>query len=38
MKFRLQWSRRRMFWTIALTALATVFVVVIEMNFATPEK
>ncbi|WP_133501005.1 phospholipase D-like domain-containing protein [Cognatilysobacter terrigena] len=27
-----------MFWTIALTALATVLVVVIAMNFATPEK
>ncbi|HZX80897.1 MAG TPA: phospholipase D-like domain-containing protein [Lysobacter sp.] len=27
-----------MIWTIALTALATLFVVVIAMNFATPEK
>ncbi|AXK71612.1 cardiolipin synthase B [Lysobacter sp. TY2-98] len=27
-----------MFWTIALTALATVLLVVIAMNFATPEK
>lgn len=27
-----------MIWTIALTALATVFLVVIAMNFATPEK
>ncbi|MGY3265059.1 cardiolipin synthase [Lysobacter sp. HA35] len=38
MKFRLNWSRRRMFWTIALTALVTVLIVVIAMNFATPEK
>jgi cardiolipin synthase len=38
MKFRLNWSRRRMFWTIALTALATLVVVVVAMNFATPEK
>ncbi|HEY4560497.1 MAG TPA: phospholipase D-like domain-containing protein [Lysobacter sp.] len=27
-----------MIWTIALTALATLFVAVIAMNFATPEK
>lgn len=27
-----------MIWTIALTALATLFLVVIAMNFATPEK
>jgi cardiolipin synthase len=27
-----------MFWTIALTALATLVVVVIAMNFSTPEK
>lgn len=27
-----------MFWTIALTALATVLAVVVAMNFATPEK
>ncbi|GAB2516670.1 phospholipase D-like domain-containing protein [Lysobacter humi (ex Lee et al. 2017)] len=27
-----------MIWTIALTALATLFVVVLSMNFATPEK
>ncbi|WP_462115367.1 phospholipase D-like domain-containing protein [Lysobacter xanthus] len=27
-----------MIWTIALTALATLFVVVVAMNFSTPEK
>ncbi|TBR13931.1 MAG: cardiolipin synthase B, partial [Lysobacter sp.] len=27
-----------MIWTIAMTALATLFIVVIAMNFATPEK
>ena len=27
-----------MIWTILITAAATVFLVVIAMNFATPEK
>jgi cardiolipin synthase len=35
---RFRWSRRRMTWTIALTALATLLLVVLSMNFATPEK
>ncbi len=32
------WSRRRMFWTIAITALVTVIVVMFALNFAGPEK
>ena len=31
-------TRKRMFWTIAITALVTVLAVVLAMNFATPEK
>lgn len=34
----LNWSRRRMGWTIFFTAVATVLLVVLAMNFATPEK
>jgi hypothetical protein len=34
----LPWSRRRMIWTIVITAAVTVLAVVISMNFATPEK
>jgi cardiolipin synthase len=32
------WTRKRMLWTIALTALATLLVVVLSLNFAVPEK
>lgn len=32
------WSRRRAFWTITISALATLLLVVLAMNFATPEK
>jgi cardiolipin synthase len=32
------WSRKRMIWTIVLTAVATILLVVLAMNFATPEK
>ena len=32
------WSRRRMFWTIATTALATFLLVMIALNFTRPEK
>lgn len=35
---RKYWSRKRMAWTIVVTVLATVLVVVLAMNFATPEK
>ena len=35
---RLNWSRKRVIWTIVLTALATLLVVAIAANFATPEK
>ncbi len=35
---RLNWSRKRVIWTIVLTVLATLLVVVIAANFATPEK
>ena len=31
-------SRRRMFWTIAITALGTFLVVMLALNFARPEK
>lgn len=31
-------SRRRMFWTIAITALVTFLVVMLTVNFARPEK
>lgn len=31
-------NRKRMLWTIAITALATLVVVVLSLNFATPEK
>ena len=32
------WSRQRMFWTIATTALVTFLVVMLALNFARPEK
>ncbi|HSE27897.1 MAG TPA: phospholipase D-like domain-containing protein [Gemmatimonadales bacterium] len=32
------WSRRRMLWTIVISALATLLLAVVAMNFATPEK
>src|SRR6187551_984178 len=32
------WSRKRMIWTIAITAVVTLLLVVVAMNFATPEK
>jgi cardiolipin synthase len=32
------WNRKRMLWTIAITAVATLLVVVLSLNFATPEK
>jgi cardiolipin synthase len=32
------WTRKRMLWTIAITALATLLVVVLSLNFAVPEK
>ena len=32
------WTRKRMLWTIAITAVATLLVVVLSFNFATPEK
>jgi cardiolipin synthase len=32
------WTRKRMLWTIAITALATVLVVVLSLNFVSPEK
>ena len=32
------WSRKRMLWTIVVTALVTLLVAVLAMNFATPEK
>ena len=35
---RMNWSRKRMAWTIVITVLATVLCVVLAMNFATPEK
>ena len=34
----MKWSRRRMFWTIATTALVTFLVVMLALNFARPEK
>ena len=33
-----RWSRKRMIWTIVITALLTGLVVVIALNFATPTK
>src|SRR3546814_19836233 len=36
MPFR--WSRKRMIWTIVITAALTTLVVVIGLNFATPSK
>ena len=33
-----RWNRKRMIWTIVITALVTVLAVVLAMNFATPEK
>jgi cardiolipin synthase len=33
-----RWSRKRMFWTIAITALVTILVAALAMNFKTPEK
>src|SRR5688500_18104388 len=35
---RKNWSRRRVGWTIAVTAAITALCVVLAMNFATPEK
>jgi len=32
------WTRKRMLWTIAITAVATLLLVVLSLNFATPEK
>jgi cardiolipin synthase len=32
------WTRKRMLWTIAITVVATLLVVVLSFNFATPEK
>jgi cardiolipin synthase len=32
------WTRKRMLWTIAITALATLLVVVLSLNFVAPEK
>src|SRR5688572_28445095 len=32
------WTRKRMLWTIAITALATVLVVVFSLNFVSPEE
>jgi cardiolipin synthase len=34
----IRWSRKRMIWTIVITAIVTVLLVVVAMNFATPEK
>jgi cardiolipin synthase A/B len=34
----LRWTRTRTFWTIALSATASFVLVVLAMNFATPEK
>jgi cardiolipin synthase len=34
----LRWTRTRTFWTIAISATATFVLVVLAMNFATPEK
>ena len=33
-----RWSRKRMTWIIVGTILATIVVVVVAINFATPEK
>lgn len=35
---RLNWSRKRVIWTIVLSVLGTLVVVAIAANFATPEK
>jgi cardiolipin synthase A/B len=32
------WTRKRMLWTIAITALATLLIVVVSLNFTGPEK
>jgi cardiolipin synthase len=32
------WSRKRMIWTIAATILLTIIVVILAINFMTPEK
>jgi cardiolipin synthase A/B len=32
------WTRKRMLWTIAITALATLLIVVLSLNFTGPEK
>lgn len=34
----MSWSRKRMIWTVIITAAITVLAVVLAMNFATPEK
>lgn len=33
-----RWSKRRVVWTVVLTAVATLLLVVLAMNFALPEK
>ena len=35
---RINWSRKRMAWTIVITVLVTILCAVLAMNFATPEK
>jgi cardiolipin synthase len=37
-RWNLRWSRKRMIWTIVVTAAITALVVVIGLNFATPSK
>ena len=32
------WSRRRMFWTVAISVLATFLFVLVALNFARPDK
>ncbi len=34
----IRWTRKRLIWTIIITAVLTVFAVVIAMNFVTPAK
>jgi cardiolipin synthase len=33
-----RWSRKRTLWTIAFTAIATALIVVLALNFSTPQK
>lgn len=37
-RWNLRWSRKRMIWTIVVTAAITALVVVVGLNFATPSK